>query len=385
MIQGRSFDLRRLATALTISATMMLTGCGEFFTPVNNNPGPGGTSTFAYVTNAGGTLTEYSLTNGVLAQLNGSPISLTLAPTELVVAPNNAFLYVGTSTGVFLYTINSDGTLTEGNDNTVIFLNQAGLSVSSMVVDPTSSWLIMAYTNSTEIDALQIDPTTGLAVGSAPFTVSSTFNTVSPRLAIAAANNNVAVALGSGGTQVFGFTPTATSKTPWGTSVSIPLKTANTSDTAVAIDPTSAYLYVTEADLNTTPKAGNVRLIKISDLSTDLGDYPTGIGPSAVFADPTGAYVYVTNSADATISAYTFTAASQSLSPLGTPTPSAKAVFTIAEDSSKTHIFAVGNGGNPNLWVYSFDATTPGLLNVSSTTSTSTSSTSLATGLALTH
>ncbi len=163
MSQGRSRGGLWLAAACVLSAAGLLTGCGEFFTPVNNTTGSG-TSSFAYITNAErGTLTEYSLTSGVLAALSGSPITLSVAPTAIAIAPNNAFLYVGTATGVFLYTINSDGTLTEGNDNTVVYLNAAGLTVSSMVVDATSSWLILTYQNSAEIDALPIDPTTGVA------------------------------------------------------------------------------------------------------------------------------------------------------------------------------------------------------------------------------
>jgi 6-phosphogluconolactonase len=387
MSQGTKRGALRIAAVCALSAALLLTGCGEFFTPVNNSTVGNGTSSFVYVTNAGGTLTEYSLTSGVLAQLNGSPITLSVAPTCIAMAANNAFLYVGTASGVFLYTLNSDGTLTEGNDNTVVYLNAAGLTVSSMVVDATSSWLILTYQNSTEIDALPISPTTGLANSTTAFTASTTFGTLAPKLAISATNDNVFVALGSGGVNAFGFNPTSTSNGPFGSRVAIGLKTGNTSDTAVAVDSTSTYLYVTEAALGTTPGPGSLRLIKISNLGADLADYTTGVGPSAVLADLSGNYVYVANSVDATISGFAFTATSQTLAPISSsPYPTEKSPMALVEDSSKTYIMDVGNGANPNLWLYSFDSTTAdGTLDIGSSTSTASVSPAAANGIAVTH
>ncbi len=144
-------------------------------------------------------------------------------PTAIAVSPNNAFVYVGTATGVFLYNVNSDGTLTEGNNNNVVYLNlvvSGAVVVQSMVVDPTNSWLLVAYQNSTDIDAVQLDPTTGIPTGNY-FYATSTFATPNPQLAISAANATnpqVFVALGTGGTQVFGFNPSPASTAnngPW--------------------------------------------------------------------------------------------------------------------------------------------------------------------------
>jgi len=381
---------RMVAVVVALIGFIGLTGCSEFFTPVNNNPGPGGSSSFVYVTNTttggGGTITAYTLTSGTLAQVKGSPYTVTAAPTSAVVSPNNEFLYVGTSLGVFLYTINSDGTLTLGNNSTVIFLNQAGLVVRNMVMDSTSSWLVMAYQNSTQVDALPIDPTSGLAAGVPPFSVTTTFAAQTAQLAMAPAGNNVFVALETGGVNAFGFNPkpTSSSGSPWGTSVGIPLHAANTSDNAVAVDPTSTYLLIGEASTNTTATAGTLRLIAISNLTTDLTDPAAGVGPAEVLVDQTGAYVYVANSTDSTISGYSLSAGS--LSALsGSPYPTAKLTTGLVEDSSKTYILDVGFGANPNLWMYSFDATSLGDLNVKTSTSTATSNPSLATAIALTH
>lgn len=366
------------------ASTAMLTGCSDFFQAVNNNGGGTGTSSYVYVTNAGGTLAEYTLTSGALAAVSGSPVALPVAPTCVAVAPNNAFLYVGTSTGVFMYTIASGGALTEGNDDTVVYLNQAGLSVASMVVDSTSSWLIMTYQNSTEIDALPISATTGLA-GATVYSANLKSAVLSPNLSITPANNNLMVALGATGTEVIGFTPTATASPFASTATVIAPSSSSYAATAAAADSTSTYLYITEASTATTPGVGKLRLFKLASLTTELSGspYTVGVGPSAVLPDKSGAYVYVANNTDGTLSGFTIDATSQKLTALSSTIPSSKAPVALAEDSSKTYILSVGSGANPNLWLYSFDSAADGTLDVNLTTSTLSTSPSDANGLAV--
>src|ERR1700732_4103696 len=147
----------RAATWIGLGGALFLTGCSGFFTAVTTNPTGTGSTNYLYVTNVsstgGGTLTAYSQASGVLTALSGSPYALTATPTSLVVSPNNAFLYLGTHTGVFLYTIGTDGTLTLGNSSTVIYLNQNNPTVQSMAVDSTNTWLIIASKGSAELDA----------------------------------------------------------------------------------------------------------------------------------------------------------------------------------------------------------------------------------------
>jgi hypothetical protein len=202
----------RKAAVLALLLTLLLTGCNnEFFTPVNNTTTAAGSSTYFYVVNvsntgSGGTLSEYSLTSGVVAALSGSPITLPATPTSIVVSPNNLFVYVGTSVGILMYTISPNGTLTQGNNGTVIYSGPS--QVQNLAVDATSSWLIVTYKNSTEMDALAISPLSGLTQSGTP--VPATLDAASPvQLALSPANNNVFIALGSGGTDAFSFTASA--------------------------------------------------------------------------------------------------------------------------------------------------------------------------------
>ncbi len=392
MGQGSKVRFLKLAAALILGATVLtmgLSGCSGFFTAIGTGGNGGnGTSTFAYVTNSGGTLAEYSLTSGVLTPLNGSPVSLTETPTSVVVAPNNTFVYVGTSSGAFIYTINSDGTLTEGNGNNIAYINASGFVPQSMVIDPTSSWLILAYQSQTELDAVQLDPTTGLPTGNV-FSVNTTFADPTPSLAISPNNSQVFVALGTGGVNAFGFSPTGVSAPsgPWGTRVAINLlPKGGTADAAVAVDPTSKYLFIAEQNSNSSGAlAGTVRMIGTAALGTDLDDETVGTGPTALLADLSGAYVYVTNGTDGTISGFTLNTTTQKLTSTGAAFPTEQSPVAIVEDSTKTYVMDVGNAANPNLWLYTFDTSSLGTLDVGSTKSTASTNPSLANGIAVTH
>ncbi len=368
------------AVLLVLGASSLLSGCKGFFSAVNNNPSGTGSSSFVYVTNvsstgSGGTLTEFSLTSGVLAALSGSPITLPATPTSIVVAPNNKFLFVGTNLGVFLYTIGTDGTLTEGNSNTIVY--QGPSQPVSLAVDSTSSWLLIANKASTELDALPLDPTTGIPTSPTPAAVSLSASTP-VQLAIAPANNNVFVALGAGGTNALAFTASNTSN-PMGKPVSIGLLKGSSAANAVAVDTTSAYLFIGE-----TTSASGLRLISISDLSKDVSDYATGAGPTSILPDASGSYVYVANQTDNTISGFGFSAGA--LTALtNSPFSTEKTPVGLVEDSSKTYLIDAGFGANPNLWMYSFDATSLGTLDVKTTTSTGSTSPSLANAIAVTH
>ena len=372
----------QLATLAVLAACGLLSGCGGFFQAVNNNP-TSGTTSYVYVANistgaTGGTLSEYTMTAGVLTAISGSPIALPAVPTSVVVAPNNGFVYVGTTTGVFLYTIGTGCALTEGNNNTVVYLGPS--QPQALAIDSTSSWLVIANKNSTELDALQISPTTGIPSSSV---VSASLSSATPLgIAMTAPTSNVStlfVALGVGGTEAISF-DAANAKPFASTATDISLASGSTSATAVGIDPTSTYAYITEDAAPTNV----LRTMTIKTLTQDGLSYAVGGSPTAVLADSTGAYVYVANAADNTISGFSQSAGS--LTGLtDSPFATAKTATGLAEDSSHTYVLAVGSGANPNLWVYKFDATSLGTLDVASTLSTSSSDPSGAIAIALSH
>ena len=376
----RALVRKALALLLLPVLALSLTSCSnEFFTPVNNTTTASGSTTSIYVVNvsntgSGGTLSEYSLTSGVVAAISGSPITLPATPTSVVVSPNNLFVFVGTQIGVLMYTIGTNGALTQGNNGTVIYSGPA--AIQNLAVDATSSWLIITYKDSTELDAVAISPLTGLTQTGTP--VSATLSAPTPlQLAISPANNNVFIALGSGGTNAISFTASAAS--PWGAApFYIPLAPSSTAANAVAVDPSSTYLFIGEATTNI------LRQFAISNLGAAMKTFNAGTSPSAILSDPTGQYVYATDYGSNSITGFSLNAGT--LTTLtDSPFATAKSPDVIAEDSTKSYVVVAGFGNNPDLWVYSYDTTSAGTLDVATTLSTATTDPSYAIGLALTH
>lgn len=114
---------------------------------------------------------------------------------------------------------------------------------------------------------------------------------------------------------------------------------------ALAIDPTGRFVYITDYASNT--------LIGYSVLSTDSltlmlnGPFKTGNEPTAVLVDPRGLYIYVTNSLDNTVSAYAITLAT------GTPT---NVVNTSGSASNNTDSTPVAMTVEPSLGRFLFTA-----------------------------
>src|SRR5271165_4254340 len=123
-------------SVVLLPALAGLTGCG-FFPPINNCTTDCTTSTdFLYVANTTNTTTTpasvagFSLTTTTtaatattaasstlsLAITPGSAYSLGYVPTAMAITPGNNFIYVSALTGgIYLYAINSNGSLTLQN------------------------------------------------------------------------------------------------------------------------------------------------------------------------------------------------------------------------------------------------------------------------------
>jgi 6-phosphogluconolactonase len=105
--------------------------------------------------------------------------------------------------------------------------------------------------------------------------------------------------------------------------------------TAIASDPTSTYVYVTDF---TNGIVANYSIA--SGVLTLIGDTPTGNQPSAIVADPAYPFVYVANSLDSTVTAYSMS--SGVLSSLGTYATGLEPV-AIGIDPSTNHFLFTAN------------------------------------------
>jgi 6-phosphogluconolactonase len=376
-----------------------LSGCGGFFVPQTSSGGTTNTGDYLYVANGNNTyLAGFSVAStGALSVLSGSPYNNSVAAQSLAVNPANTFLYAGTTAGIFVYGINSDGSITVQNDGSVAAQD---IVATAMQVDSTGNYLLaVGISTAQQVQAIgiyTIDTSTGLltAVTGSPLALytgnTSTPTVVAPTGLLITPNNSYVYAslgtlgvqvltLGSGGALAAGATPTLLA----------PLKTSTSpSDQRTASDPNSAFLFV--AEINT-----GLRVFSIGSggsLSEVSGSpYAVGTGPTAVDVDATGSYVYVANKGSNNISAFTLTAASGKLTAVaGSPFSSGGQLpIGIVNDNSKNFVAVInsgtnGSGGNSDLQLFKFDATVDGKLDPVATATTGTDPTNPS-SIAATH
>jgi len=138
----------------------------------------------------------------------------------------------------------------------------------------------------------------------------------------------------------------------------------------VTTNSTSTYVFVTETAIN----AVRVLSIGTNGALTEVSGSPfaTGVGPSGVLVNANGSYVYVINQTDNTISGFVLAANGTLTEISGSPFATGTTPVDIAEDSTDTYVGVVCNGGGHDLEVYSFDATTGGVLDSAGSATTGT-------------
>jgi 6-phosphogluconolactonase len=373
----------RLYTGLMVAAVLALTGCGDFFRPEPNNGGGGGggggnTGNRDYVINAStNDLAGFTVGTGTLTAVPNSPLALGYSPAAAVTMPDNTFLYVAGPGAIYVYTINTDGSLSAASRGAQVAL----VNVSSIDISPDGNWLFALDLSTNAVDQFSINRSTGAltAVAATQYTVTS--GTVLPKQIRVAPNGLlVFAALGTGGDVVFTFNTTSG---VLALSQTLDPISATTSDNALAIDSNTAFLYIARSGTS-----GGVAVYSIGAggaLNSVAGSpFAAGNRPNSLIIEKTGSFLYVANQTDSTISGYTIGPGGV-LSPLnGSPYTSGTSVGSLGEDSTGKYILAAAFGGSPDLSMYGFDAAIPGKLNLVTSTATGTAPTG-AIGVAMTH
>ena len=381
----RKRSVQRWAVIAAVIVLPAFTGCAGFFPPINGSGGSGGgtTSNLVYVANqAASSIGAFAIGTGTLAAVNNSPVATSYKPLSMVVTPNNTLLYVGALNGIFVYFINSDGTLTTPSTGS----QPAGVFASALTVSPDGQWLIALDGTTQQLDIFQINASTGaLTSVNLPATYSATSGTWQPSdVRVSPDGTLIFAALGTAGDAVFTFNTTtgiATSSQSLGTG------NAATGDYGLAVSKTG-YLYIARSGTN-----GGVAVYSIGSggsLTSVTGSpFAAGSGTFSVVLDSTGTYAYATNRTDGTISGYTIvpstTLLGLSLTQLsGSPYTSGAGVQSIGIDATNKYLLAAAVGGAPDLTMYSFDATSPGKLDPATSAATGTDPAN-AIAIALTH
>jgi hypothetical protein len=283
---------------------------------------------------------------------------------------------VSTAAGIYIYAIGTGGVLTIGNGGSVISQDPA----YTMQVDPSNNWLIEAISGDGTLNAIPIVASSGLLDSTNTEQTVALPATTVQQLVVSPADSTtpfVFVALGSGGTAIVQFTTGNTD--PFGTVSHIAVKNTAGAANTIGIDPSNRLLYVGETVATTGTQTGGVRVFTVGTTITEVSGSPyttAGTGPSAIL--PTADYVYVANKAvsgstDGNITGYAITATGSvySLSSVNSVTTGISTVG-LAEDSTSTYVLAVSSGGTPDLDAFTFDTTTPGKLDASTSATTGT-------------
>ncbi len=312
----------------------------------------------------------YTVNSSELSAISGSSYSFSGA-TAIAIAPSGNFLYVASvGNGITYYAINSTtGALTQGNE---IISDSA---VEAIQIDPSGKWLLDANLVGT-LTAYPIASTgaqdTTRTLQQVPLATTSV-----QQMAISPNGALISVALGSTGTQSFPFN--ASSNTPIGSAYSPVTKPYGSAGAAisVAIDPQSRLLYIGEtAAFNSDTNSGALRLFTIGTNSLTEFTYtapyaPLGTGPHAILPDPTGKYVYAASWQTGAAGAITgYSVATSALTQVGTFVGTGTEPNGLAEDSTGSYVLAVSNLGSPYFSSFTFDTTTLGQLDASTTGST---------------
>jgi 6-phosphogluconolactonase (cycloisomerase 2 family) len=359
-----------------LAVTFLLAGCKNFWLTTS----PGGCTTNCSTVSSGVfyllnsnigqvALEGYSIVNGSLTALAGSPYSLSSTPYAIAVAPNNRFLYVSTASGIYLYTIGTSGALTLSSTTPII----TDFAAYSIQVDATNTWLVDA-SESGYLYAIPINSSTGQTSGAVQQL--SLAGIASRHVAISPDNTYIFVALGINGTEVIPFSAASTNPLPTSVKTLIATKNAGGASLSVAVDPGNRLFYIGET-LGTSSSAntGVLRAFSYASLSSTLTEatgspYASGgLTPVSILPIASGGYVYVANStvSNSTTGSITGFAvpvngSAYSLTQLNSSASTGVSPACLAEDSTGLVVLLVNSGGSPDLNVYTFDANTPGNL-----------------------
>lgn len=333
------------------------------------------TGKFAYVANegcpdlSGGSVSMYTIdpTTGALTSIGSmvaAPVGPDDVPHSVVVDPTGKFAYVANwsdlTGSVSMYTINATtGALTSTETIQAPCApppSPGSCSPWSVAVDPSGKFLYVANEGGfapTSVSMYSIDATTGALTS----------------LGLVASGGRArSVAVHPSGKFAYvtdvssGFPGESDNvsmyaiNTTTGTLTSLGTMAAGAFPSAIAIDPSGKFAYVTNSNSN------DVSMYTIhSDTGalTSMGPIAAGTDPISVAVDPTGKFVYVTNSGSNDVAMYI----------LNTNTGALISIGTIAAGSSPSSIaihpsgkFAyVTNSGSNSVSMYSIDSATGAL------------------------
>jgi 6-phosphogluconolactonase len=367
MTQVQRRAVRGMAAVTLMVLTTALTGCGAFFvcqkaSCTDNGGTTGAAGNIGYVSNNVSSVTEingYTLAKSTLAAATGSPYSLGLTPTAMVMSHDNAYLYVASTvtaaTGqsqIFGFSVGTGGALTLLNGITPLASQS---TVAAMDVSPDNNWLVVTTANglssganATTITAYPRVTATGLLTAATPLTYGPATSSIISSLKVAPSGQFISVALGLGGVATFPFN-TSTGLISNGTITTFSPSTVGAYD--VAIDANNLLYMAVTGGIFVFPvsTAGVVNATPV----TSGGIATASGGPFSLALDGTS-YVYASASNTSTNLIYGFSNKAGVLTALSPATIAAPSSTTkLAVDSTGAYLLAAGYDSSAGLQMFS--------------------------------
>ena len=366
------------------SAALLLTGCADFFPPLNSTTTTTQSTTGDYVyavNSTTNTLYGYLVGSSVLTAISGSPVTLQtgLTARSVAVTPGNGFVYVGGNGAIDCYSIGTGGVLTAVSAGNV----QATANFVSLTTSVDGKWLLGLDSGLlTGVPSVYVY---GVNTGTGALTLTTTVQVISPgasfnpapvvaanTIAISRNNGVVAVTLGTAGAVVYAFND-STGALVTNTSTS-PTNVFNASTAysynGVVFDTNSAYVYFSQLAVSGTGSGVvGYSVTGLGVLGNALALVASGAGPAPLVEDTTGGFLYVGNRSDSTVTGYSVS--SGALASLATsPFSSSPTITALTRDNTAKYVIGVGSGGGNDVTLYALDAITAGKLDAVAVAST---------------
>jgi 6-phosphogluconolactonase (cycloisomerase 2 family) len=309
-------------------------------------------SKFVYVANQGSNNVSafaVNATTGALNQVPGSPFAAGKSPHAIAVDRSGKFVYVANegSSNVSAYKIDTEtGTLTPVSGSPF----PAGDTPIAVTIDPAAGFIYVLNNNanvpSWSTSAYSMDGSTGVLT---PISSSNIATTLGPLAATIDPAGKFLYEIGYFNPH-WGVSP-FTINTATGSLTEDLGGSGNVLPSAMAMNPTGKFLYVTDASFGyivafaVDATTGAITIIPGSaddnygQWSIPAGPYAMGTQPDSIQVDPSGRFAYVANQGSNNVSAFVINGTTGALTPVpGTPFAAGVGPSSVAIASSPASV-----------------------------------------------
>lgn len=326
----------KLAAIVAALSCLALTSCSS-----------SGSSHLAYVATSSGVFAyRISDGNGSPRSLLAAPFTLGRSPSSIVISSSNDLAYVADSSDNTIARVKIDPSSGSLSEITPRFTG-AGISPSFMLLDPGGQFLFVADEGSNDVTSYSIGSDGSLGLGSTVFLGSPPSN-----MALSPSGDLLFVATPAFSGAIYVFTVSS------GTLTSVagsPFPVPNGLST-IAIDPSAKFLYAANPVTDTVSGFSILTGGVLATLpNSPYGNSTNGLkNPFALAVDPTSKFLYVANSSTTTISEFDITGTGDLTAVTSSASAGSNPVF-FAFDPDGKHLY-VANSGSKSITQFTLNS-----------------------------